>query len=125
MASFVVQTIRQYFPYGQAYALIHNCPWFLNALRNIIFTMLPNNVRKTVRFSNEKTIDEYISKDNLPDYLGGIGEQSKNYRYLPENLKTTVEILNINDEEYKKVKKYYDKSKTIIDRRQQIETVTE
>ena len=70
MASFVVQTIRQYFPSGQSYTIIHNCPWFLNAMSNIIFTMLPNNVRKTVRFSNDRTINEYISNEQLPDYLG-------------------------------------------------------
>lgn len=87
--------------------------------------MLPGNVRKTVRFSNDKTIDAYISKDNLPDYLGGTGEQSKNYRgVIPDNLKTTAEILNINGEDYKKVKKYYEKSRSIIDARP-IETTVE
>ena len=125
MASFVVQTIRQYFPYGQSYTIVHNCPWFLNALRNIIFTMLPNNVRKSVRFSNEKTIDELISKDNLPDYLGGVGEMNRQYRYLPDNLKTTTEILTINDEDYKKVKKYYDKSKIIIEGRSHLDKIAE
>lgn len=125
MASFVVHTIRQYFPFGQSYALIHNCPWFLNALRNIIFNLLPNNVRKTVRFSNKKTIEDFISKEELPDYLGGVGEKNKNYRYMPENLRTTAELLNINGEEYRKVKNYYDKSRTIIEGRQNVETVAE
>lgn len=86
--------------------------------------MLPNNVRKTVRFSNEKTIDEFIDRDNLPDYLGGLGAKNKSYRHIPENLKSVAVILNINGEDYKKVKKYYDKSKTIIEDRR-AETVAE
>jgi hypothetical protein len=113
MANFVVSSLHGHFPYGQRYVLVHNCPWFLSALRNVIFAMLPAHVRRSVKFSSDRSIDEYIDHCNLPDYMGG-GEQNSKYRWMPTSLRSTVEILNVTDEEYKRVKKYYDKVRTIV-----------
>lgn len=113
MANFVVSTLSSYFPAGQKYVLVHNCPWFLSALRNVIFAMLPAHVRRTVKFSCDRNIHEFIDRTSLPDYMGG-GEGNSVYRWMPDGLRSTLEVLKVNDDEYKKVKRYYDKVRTIV-----------
>ena len=71
MSNFVNSTLKNYFPYGQKYVLNHNLPWLLNAIKSVIFTMLPANVKKRIRFSTDKTIQELIPRDQLPEYMGG------------------------------------------------------
>ena len=36
MASFLNNTLKSYFPSGQRYVLVHNLPWLLNFLKNVV-----------------------------------------------------------------------------------------
>lgn len=112
MANFLNSTLKNYFPSGQMYVLGHNLPWLLNAVKNIIFAMLPSNVKRRIKFSNDKTITDFISRDSLPGYMGGTSNQM--YPYVPTGALFTSEmvkqgILSLNQEEESRVHKYYDK----------------
>lgn len=112
MSNFLNSTLRNYFPSGQMYVLGHNLPWLLNAVKNIIFAMLPANVKRRIKFSNDKTITEFIPKDQLPSYMSGTSTNV--YPYIPKGALTTSEmvkegILSLNPEEESRVHKYYDK----------------
>lgn len=112
MATFLNSTLKNYFPSGQMYVLGHNLPWLLNAVKNIIFAMLPANVKRRIKFSNDKTIAEFISKDQLPSYMSGTSTQV--YPYIPKGSLSTSEmvkhgLLSLTPEEESRVHKYYDK----------------
>lgn len=113
MVNFVNSTLRNYFPSGQMYVLSHNLPWLLNALKTVVFTMLPSNVKKRIKFSNEKSIDEYIDKSLLPPYMGGTCNQIYPSP-IPKGVITTAQmakekILPLTTEEELRVEKYYEK----------------
>ena len=112
MANFLNSSLKNYFPSGQMYVLGHNLPWLLNAVKNIIFAMLPANVKRRIKFSTDKTITDFISKDQLPGYMSGTSTQV--YPYIPKGAMSTSEmvkegILNLSPEEESRVHKYYEK----------------
>jgi hypothetical protein len=112
MSNFVNNTLKNYFPYGQKYVLNHNLPWLLNALKNVVIAMLPSNVKKRIKFSNDKTIREFIADEQLPTYMGGTNNYP--YPYIPQGAITTSEmvqkqILKLSSEEELRVQKYYEK----------------
>ncbi|XP_053202939.1 motile sperm domain-containing protein 2-like [Panonychus citri] len=118
MANFVSSTLRNYFPSGQKYILVHRLPWLLSAVKTLVYTMLPGYVKKKIRFCDEKTLTDHIAINNLPDYLGGPGTPS-DYRLIPQGLTTTRELtikglLPMSDEQLSKTYQYYDKLKCFL-----------
>ena len=119
MVNFVNGTLRNYFPHGQVYVLSHNLPWLLTALKTVVFTMLPANVKKRIKFSNDKSITEYIELSSLPPYMGG----TSNTPYplpVPRGVLTTAEMVKKRDmplsaEEELRVQKYYERVYKDID----------
>lgn len=112
MCNFLNSTLKSYFPHGQKYVLSHNLPWLLNAIKSVIFAMLPSNVKRRIRFSNDKTIHELIPRDQLPDYMAGTC--STPYPVCPRGVLTTSEmakesLIPLTPEEEARVHKYYDK----------------
>lgn len=113
MVNFVNSTLRNYFPHGQVYVLSHNIPWLLTALKTLVYTMLPANVKNRMKFSNDKSISEYIDLSSLPAYMGG----TSNIPYpspVPRGVLTTAEMVKKRDmplspEQELRVQKYYEK----------------
>lgn len=71
-----------YFPFVVKYVLVHNTPWFLNTLRKLIFSILPEGWIELIKFSSGDQILDYIDACNLPDYLGGTC--TRNFRAVPK-----------------------------------------
>ena len=69
MVAFIANTLKLYFPMGQKYILIHNLPWYLTYVKDFALKMLPATVQKVLKFSDSKTITDYISPENLPKHL--------------------------------------------------------
>lgn len=119
MVNFVNGTLRNYFPYGQVFVLIHNLPWLLTAVKTLVFTMLPANVKRCIKFSNDKSISELIDLSSLPAYMGG----TSNIQYpspVPRGVLTTAEMvkkrdLPLSSEQELRVEKYYEKLYKEID----------
>lgn len=113
MVNFVNSTLRNYFPSGQVYVLSHNLPWLLSAIKSVVFTMLPSNVKKRIKFSTDKTIEDFIEKSSLPPYMGGTCNQIYPAP-APRGVLTTAEmakekILSLTSDEELKIEKYYEK----------------
>lgn len=70
---FLVSTLKNYFPKGLSYFLIHEIPWILKPFWHIAKSWLSEEHRALIKFSDASNILEYIDKDNLPEYLGGTG----------------------------------------------------
>lgn len=118
MANFVSSTLRNYFPSGQKYTLVHRLPWLLSAVKTLVYTMLPGYVKKKIRFCDEKSLNEHIDKENLPDYLGGSGK-TNDYRVFPDGLSTTRDlttkgILTMSEDQLVKTNQYYDKLRQFL-----------
>jgi len=112
MTNFLNSTLKNYFPYGQKYVLTHNLPWLLNAIKNVVFTWLPSNVKRRIKFSNDKSIGEFIDVEHLPPYMGGKNQNP--YPTIPNGVLTTSQmvkegILPLTDEEEARVQKYYER----------------
>lgn len=113
MVNFISSTLRDYFPVGQMYVLIHNLPWLLNAIKTFVFSFLPANVKKRIKFSNDKSIEEFIDRSNLPPYMNGTSAQIYP-GLIPTGVVSTkdmvkMKILPLNSEEELRVEKYYEK----------------
>ncbi|KAI1292885.1 Motile sperm domain-containing protein 2 [Halotydeus destructor] len=113
MVNFVNVTLRHYFPSGQQYVLAHNVPWLLNALKTIMWSVLPANVKRRIKFSNDKTITDYIPADHLPAYILG-GSCPRDFRFVPKVALATDDLvssgtLKFDEAGQLRVRKYYEK----------------
>ncbi|XP_074603450.1 motile sperm domain-containing protein 2-like [Brevipalpus obovatus] len=118
MANFVISTLRNYFPSGQKYVLVHKLPWLLNAVKSLIFAMLPSYVKRKIKFCDEKGLKDHIPVENLPDYLGGPATHLQ-YRINPEGTVSTKDLarkglMPMSDEQLSKVHQYYDKLRAFL-----------
>jgi len=80
---FMISTLKNYFPIGVEYILVHNLPWVLQQAWKLARNWIPPERRKLVRFSSDSDITDYIDAENLPDYMGG--NCKKSYNTAPEN----------------------------------------
>lgn len=69
--AFFISTLRNYFPKGLSYILVHELPWILKPIWAIAKNWISEEQSQLIKFSNSHTIREYIKLENLPDFLGG------------------------------------------------------
>lgn len=85
---FLATTLNNYFPKGFSYLLVHELPWILKPFWYIAKNWVPEEHRQLIKFSDSKTIYEYVDRENLPDFMGGTCK--RDYRAPPDNC-TTLE----------------------------------
>lgn len=78
MLLFVIATLRDYFPKGLSYILVHDLPWILKPIWHLAKTFIPEEYRQLIKFSDANTITKYVRRENLPDFLGGTCKRSYN-----------------------------------------------
>lgn len=83
MLFFHISSLKNYFPKGLSYILVHNLPWILKPFWHIAKAWIPDEHRELIKFSNDETIYEYVAKHNLPDFMGGTCQ--RDYRKPPDN----------------------------------------
>lgn len=88
MLLFLIHTLVNYFPKGMSYLLVHELPWILKPFWHIAKAWLAEEHRELIKFSNSRTIYEYVNKEKLPDFMGGTCEKS--YTTPPDDC-TTLE----------------------------------
>lgn len=103
MLLFLVSTLVNYFPKGLSYLLVHNLPWILKPFWHIAKAWIPEEHRQLIKFSNCRTIYEYIDKENLPDFMGG--ECQRDYRQVPDNCTSLEEAAKLWGVEHDVVKR--------------------
>lgn len=87
---FLINSGQSYFPVGLKYILVYNIPWMLNAFRKLAFSILSEEMLGMLKFANDVEILKYISKENLPDYMGGTCK--RNYRAVPKGARSVQEV---------------------------------
>lgn len=93
MLMFLVTTLVNYFPKGLSYLLVHNLPWILKPFWHIAKAWISEEHRQLIKFSNSRTIYEYVDKENLPDFMGG--ECKCDYKAVPENCTSLEEAAKL------------------------------
>ena len=88
--SWLLSSFRNYCPKGVSYILVYNLPWILNATCKLAMTWMSASNRRALRFVYGNEIENFIARENLPDYLGG--SCKINYRAIPENSKPAIEV---------------------------------
>lgn len=93
MLMFIFTTLNNYFPKGLSYLLVHELPWILKPFWHIAKAWIPEDKRELIKFSDSRTIFEYVDRENLPDFMGGTCE--RDYRAAPENCTTLEQAVKL------------------------------
>ncbi|CAG2162973.1 unnamed protein product [Oppiella nova] len=88
--TFLITAGNSYFPVGLKYILVYELSWLLNAFRRIAMSLIPQTFLPLIKFADKSDITNYISLDNLPDFMGGTCK--RNYRYIPKGCPTVADI---------------------------------
>ncbi|CCE61758.1 hypothetical protein TPHA_0B00860 [Tetrapisispora phaffii CBS 4417] len=69
---FLVEVFEAHYPECLGHLMIHNAPWLFSPIWNVIKAWLDPIVASKIMFTyNTKDLLTWISKENLPEYLGG------------------------------------------------------
>ena len=102
--TFLITAGNSYFPVGLKYILVYELSWLLNAFRKIAMSLIPQSFIPLIKFANKDDITNYISLENLPDFMGGSCKTS--YRRIPKGCTTVAELAVKNgytDEDVKRI----------------------
>ncbi|XP_074601886.1 motile sperm domain-containing protein 2-like [Brevipalpus obovatus] len=87
-----INTVRSYLPACVSYILVVDLPKILRYGWNVIKRIVPADQRKLLNFVTRNEIDQYIGKENLPDFLGGTCTRPhKGLPMVPDGCPTAVE----------------------------------
>lgn len=91
MMSFVINTLRAYFPMGLMYILAYDLPPILRRCWALVEKWIPRERRNLIHFANRETITDWIERKNLPPFMGGTC--TRPYTRVPAGCKT-AELLH-------------------------------
>jgi hypothetical protein len=87
---FTTQVFKEYYPRLIAATLIHKLPAVLETIHKLVQSWLSEDERRYLHLTNKKNINEFIPKEQLPDFLLGTNTQS--YRIVPSNAPSAAEL---------------------------------
>ena len=82
LLSFIVQTLRDYYPSLLQSVVVNELPWVLQYVFKLVQTWLPKEQQQMLHLVNKKDINQYIAVQQLPDFMGGTNPDS--YRICPK-----------------------------------------
>lgn len=106
--SWLLSSFRNYCPKGVSYILVYNLPWILSATCKLAMTWMSASNRRALRFVHGQEIENFISRENLPDYLNGTCPLD--YRKIPEGAKPAIEVcdrLDMTPEQAMKIRELF------------------
>ncbi|XP_027197298.1 motile sperm domain-containing protein 2-like [Dermatophagoides pteronyssinus] len=83
MLKFIVTSFSKYYPKLFDAIIIHQLPFLLQYIFKLVQTWLPEDDRKFFHMTNNKTITDYIDKNQLPSFLLDIKIANEQWRSLP------------------------------------------
>lgn len=86
---YMIDVLKDYYPWCLNYILVLDMPWVLNAAWKIIKAWLPAGAVKKIKFVNKNTVDEYVKPDQKLSAWGG--EDSWEYEFVEEEIKAELE----------------------------------
>lgn len=90
LLSFIVQTLRDYYPSLLQSVVINDLPWVLQYVFKLVQTWLPKEHQKMLHLVNKKDINQYIAESELPDFMGGTNQLE--YKTCPKNAPSAQEV---------------------------------
>jgi hypothetical protein len=86
---YMIDVLKDYYPYVLNYILVLDMPWVLNAAWKIIKAWLPAGAVKKIKFVNKNTVDEFVPYDQKFVHWGG--EDDWVYEFVEEKQISTRE----------------------------------
>ena len=102
LIQFLHDIVSNYYPLATRYTLIYGASGFLRSFSGLLKSY------PSIKFVNQKQLFEYISPENVPDFMGG--SCTINYRRIPKGAKTFYELgkdLNLDEKEINNFLKPY------------------
>lgn len=94
-----------------SYFLVHEIPWILKPFWHLAKAWVPDEHKQLIKFSDSSNILEYIDREELPDFMGGIGAKSQSYSQVPEDCTKFEEAVKLWGIERETLRKVLDKFK--------------
>lgn len=82
---YMIDVLKDYYPYNLNYILVIDMPWVLNAAWKIIKAWLPAGAAKKIKFVNKSTVDQYVRPDQKLAAWGGTDNWE--YEFVEEPIK--------------------------------------
>jgi hypothetical protein len=90
MQKFLVNVLENYYPGLVGAGLVYKLPGILEAIYKIARNMINQEHQKYIYLTKKKNLNNYIAKDQLPDFL--LGTCTKSYRSVPTNAPTAQDL---------------------------------
>ena len=87
---FITNLFKQYYPRLLTATLIHKLPSVLETIYKLVQSWLSDDESKYLHLTNNKTITDYITRDQFPDFLKGTN--TCNYRVTPVDALSALEL---------------------------------
>jgi len=88
--SFIVRTFTDYYPTLLESVVIHELPFLLKYVFQLVQSWLPKEHREYLHSVSAEDINQYIASEELPDFMGGTNPLS--YRNCPKTAPTIQEL---------------------------------
>merc|ERR1712018_825303 len=82
---YMIDCLKNYYPWKLNYILVLNMPWILTAAWKIIKSLLPAAAVKKIKFIDEKSVNEYIKPEQTLVAWGGTDPWK--YEFVEEKIK--------------------------------------
>jgi len=86
---YMIDVLKDYYPYVLNYILVLDMPWVLNAAWKIIKAWLPAGAVKKIKFVNKNTVDEFVPYDQKFVHWGG--EDDWVYEFVEEQQQNSTQ----------------------------------
>ncbi|KAF2353202.1 CRAL-TRIO lipid binding domain [Trinorchestia longiramus] len=80
----LIKVFKFYHPWMLSKVILYDMPWIIQSLWKIIYSWLPTSSAEKIRFADQKTITEFIERDQLLQRWGGTDDYE--YRFTEEIL---------------------------------------
>jgi len=87
---FVVGIMRDYYPKLLTAVIVHEMPFILTYVFKLVQSWLPEDQRKLIHLVSKKDINNYVTPEELPDFMGGSNKMS--YKIVPKDVPTAQEL---------------------------------
>ncbi|CAF3824132.1 unnamed protein product [Rotaria sp. Silwood1] len=77
IVKFIIASMQTYYPGLLAYLLMFKMPFLLSAAWRLIRTWMSSEADRFIKFTDTKTITDYISLDQLSKRMGGTADESE------------------------------------------------
>jgi hypothetical protein len=87
---FIHHVFNDYYPGLVTASVVYKLPIVLEAVYKMVRTWLNDEQNKYIYMAKKKNINEYIAKEQLPDFL--LGTNTQPYRDVPSDAPTAEEL---------------------------------